>query len=87
MSDKNTLSKFHSHWARFLNYSMSIYELISEVGRLAKLKGIEDYVEVTRAVKVLAFYRDEFENETSFNKFGNDLLNCLTSNNIIASDD
>ncbi|WP_422133936.1 hypothetical protein [Endozoicomonas sp. ALD040] len=87
MSDKNTLSKFHSHWARFLNYSMSIYELISEVGRLAKLKGIEDYVEVTRAVKILAFYRDEFENETSFNKFGNDLLNCLTSNNIIASDD
>ncbi|WP_448217208.1 hypothetical protein [Endozoicomonas sp. 2B-B] len=87
MSDKNTLSKFHSHWARFLNYSMSIYELISEVGRLAKLKGIEDYVEVTRIVKVLAFYRDEFESETSLKEFGNDLLNCLTSNNIIASDD
>ncbi|WP_257291324.1 death domain-containing protein, partial [Endozoicomonas sp. ONNA1] len=87
MSNKNTLSEFYLKWVKFLNGSMSLYHLISEVGELAKSQGIEDYVEVKRIVKALAHHRHEFENETGFKKFRNDLLSILTSNNLLASDD
>ncbi|WP_448215932.1 hypothetical protein [Endozoicomonas sp. 2B-B] len=87
VSDKNALSKFHSKWVKFLNGSMGLYHLISEVGELAKSQGIEDYVEVARIVKALAINRDEFENETSWKQFRNELLDYLTTNNLLASDD
>ncbi|WOG30154.1 hypothetical protein [Endozoicomonas sp. 8E] len=87
MSDKNTLRKFHSKWVKFLNGSLSLYHLISEVGELAKSQGIEDYVEVARIVKVLAVYRDDFENEIGLKQFRNELLNYLTRNDFFASDD
>ncbi|WP_422137167.1 hypothetical protein [Endozoicomonas sp. ALC020] len=87
VSDKNALSKFHSKWVKFLNGSMCLYHLVSEVGELAKSQGIEDYVEVTRIVKALAIHRDVFENETSWKQFRNELLDYLTTNNLLASDD
>ncbi len=77
MSDKNTLSKFYSKWVKFLNYSMSLYQLISEVGELAKSQGIEDYVEVARIVETLAVNREEFESETRSTPFRNVLLDHL----------
>ncbi|WP_257281688.1 hypothetical protein [Endozoicomonas sp. ISHI1] len=85
-SDKNTLSQFNSKWVRFLNGSLSLYHLISEVGELAKSRGIEDYDEVTRILKALAVDRDKFEKETALKEFRNELLNYLTSNNHLASD-
>ncbi|WP_448217207.1 hypothetical protein [Endozoicomonas sp. 2B-B] len=87
MSDKNTLRKFHSKWVKFLNGSLSLYHLISDVGELAKSQGIEDYVEVAKIVKALAVYRDDFENEIGLKKFRNELLNYLTRNDFFASDD
>ncbi|WP_422452262.1 hypothetical protein [Endozoicomonas sp. ALC066] len=87
MSDKNTLRKFHSKWVKFLNGSLSLYHLISDVGELAKSQGIEDYVEVAKIVKALAVYRDDFENEIGLKQFRNELLNYLTRNDFFASDD
>ncbi len=85
ISDKNTLSEFYPKWVKFLNGSLSLYHLISEVGELAKSQGIEDYVEVARIVKALALY--EFENEAALEQFSNELLNQLMNNNFLASDD
>ncbi|WP_422137622.1 death domain-containing protein [Endozoicomonas sp. ALC020] len=87
MSDKNALSEFYPKWFEFLKGSLSLYHLILQVGELAKTQGIEDYAEVTRIVKTLAIHRDEFESETSLNRFGNELLNQLTGNDFLASDD
>ncbi|WP_252177073.1 hypothetical protein [Endozoicomonas sp. 4G] len=85
-SNQNALSEFYPKWVKFLNGSISLYHLISDVGELAKSQGIEDYVEVTRIVKILAVYRDKFENETGLKEFGNELLNQLMSNDFLASD-
>ncbi|WP_257292697.1 death domain-containing protein, partial [Endozoicomonas sp. ONNA1] len=87
MSDKDTLSKFHSKWVGFLHGSISIYHLISEVGELAKSQGVENYAEVTRIVKALALKRDEFESKLSLERFGNELSNYLTRNNLLGSDE
>ncbi|WP_252177069.1 death domain-containing protein [Endozoicomonas sp. 4G] len=87
ISDKHALSEFYPKWFKFLNGSISLHHLISEVAELAKSQGIEDYVEVTRIVKTLAIQRDEFESETGLKKFRNEFLNQLTSNELLVSDD
>ncbi|WP_252178008.1 hypothetical protein [Endozoicomonas sp. 4G] len=84
MSDKNTLSKFHSKWVQFSNDNFSLYHLILEVGELAQSQGIENYVEVERIVKTLAIKRDEFEHGIGLRRYRNELLNKLKNRGFIS---